>query len=101
MCQVLRNLFSSDNVLFSRICRFSVYNSDTTLNENIRYFMYKYNISYNHWYSYLSNIYVKKIHMYAVLLITKIFVLRERSGNCVKVAIVVSHNSLTLPNFIV
>ena len=34
------------------------------------------------------------------LIITILFVLRERSGNCVKPAIVVSHNSLTLPNLI-
>ena len=55
----LWNLFNSDNVLFSRICRYSVYNSDTAMGENIRYFMYKYNISYNDWYGNLSNIYVK------------------------------------------
>ena len=55
----LWNLFNSDNVLFSRICRYPVYNSDTTMGENIRYFMYKYNISYNDWYGNLSNIYVK------------------------------------------
>ena len=36
-----------------------VYNSDTTMGETIRYFMYKYNISYNDWYGNLSNIYVK------------------------------------------
>ena len=52
-------LFNSENVLFSRICRYSVYNNDTTMGENIRYFMYKYNISYNIWYGNLSNIYVK------------------------------------------
>ena len=55
----LWNLFNSDNVLFSRICRYSVYNSDTAMGENIRYFMYKYNISYNDWYGNFSNIYVK------------------------------------------
>ena len=36
-----------------------VYNSDTTMGENIRYFMYKYNILYNDWYGNLGNIYVK------------------------------------------
>ena len=29
------------------------------MGENIRYFMYKYNTSYNDWYGNLSNIYVK------------------------------------------
>ena len=97
----LWNLFNSDNVLFSRICRYSVYNSDTTKGENIRYFMYKYNISYNDWYGNLSNIYVKiDTHVRSITNYTIIFVLRERSGNCVKPAIVVSHNSLTLPNLI-
>ena len=55
----LWNLFNSDNVLFSRICRYSVYNSDTTMGITIRYFMYTYNISYNDCYDNLSNIYVK------------------------------------------
>ena len=35
------NLFNSDNVLFSRIIRYSMHNSDTTIGENVRYFMYK------------------------------------------------------------
>ena len=54
-------LFNSDNVLFSRICGYSVYNSDTTMGENIRYFMYKYNFLYNDWYGNLSNIYKKMV----------------------------------------
>ena len=45
----LWNLFNSDNVLVSRSCRYSVYNSDTTMGENIRYFRNKYNILYNDW----------------------------------------------------
>ena len=98
----LWNLFNSDNVLFSRICRYSVYNSDTTMGENIRYFMYKHNILYNDWYGNLNNIYVNidTCSCTQYLLITIIFVLREQSGNCVKPAIVVSHNSLTQPNLI-
>ena len=36
------NLLNSDNVLFSRICKYAVYNSDTNMGENMRYFMYKY-----------------------------------------------------------
>ena len=42
-----------------RICRYSVDNSDTTIGENFRYFMYKYNLLYNDWYGNLSNLYVK------------------------------------------
>ena len=43
----LWNLLNSDNVLFGRICKYSVYNSDTTMGENMRYFMYKYNLMYD------------------------------------------------------
>ena len=53
----LWNLFNSDNVLFSRIIRYSMHNSDTTIGENVRYFMYKYKIVYNDWFNDLSNIY--------------------------------------------
>ena len=31
----------------------------STMGENIRYFMYKYNLLYNDWYGNLNNIYVK------------------------------------------
>ena len=40
----LWNLFNSENVLFRRIIRYSMHNSDTTIGENVRYFMYKYKI---------------------------------------------------------
>ena len=47
--------------------------------ENIRYFMYKYNLLYNDWYGNLSNIYMKMVaFMYAILQITIIFVLQEQ-----------------------
>ena len=55
----LWNLLNSDNVLFSRICKYSVYNSDTTMGENMRYFMYKYNLMYDDWFSDLNNVYIK------------------------------------------
>ena len=34
-----------------------MHNSDTTIGENVRYFMYKYKIVYNDWFNDLSNIY--------------------------------------------
>ena len=43
-------------MLHSRIALYSLNNGDTTLGENIRYFMYKYNISYKDWYSHFYNI---------------------------------------------
>ena len=42
--------------LHSRIALYSLYNGDTTLGENIRYFMYKYKMSYKDWYSPFYNI---------------------------------------------
>ena len=53
----LWNLFNSDNVLFSRIIRYSSHNSDTIIGKNVRYFMYKYKIVYDDWFSELSNIF--------------------------------------------
>ena len=53
----LWNLFNSDNVLFSRIIRYSMHNSDTTIGDNVRYFMYKYKIVYDDWFNDLSNIF--------------------------------------------
>ena len=44
MCNFVWNSFNSDNLLFKRVCRYSVCNSDTTMDENIRYFMYKCNL---------------------------------------------------------
>ena len=34
-----------------------MHNSDTTIGENVKYFMYKYKIVYNDWFNDLSNIY--------------------------------------------
>ena len=64
----LWNLLNSDNVLFSRICKYSVYNSDTTMGENMRYFMYKYNFMYDNWFSDLNNIYIKiEAHVHNII----------------------------------
>ena len=57
MCKILWNLFNSDNLLFSRIIRYSMHNSDTTICENVRYFMYKYKIVLDDWFNDLSNIF--------------------------------------------
>ena len=40
------NIINSEHSLHSRIALYSLYNGDTTLGENIRYFMYKYKMSY-------------------------------------------------------
>ena len=36
-----------------------MHSSDTTIGENVRYFMYKYKIVYNDWFNDLSNIFNK------------------------------------------
>ena len=51
------NLFNGENVLFRRIIRYSMHNSDTTIGENVRNFMYKYKIVYDDWFNDLSNIF--------------------------------------------
>ena len=53
----LWNLFNDDNLLFRRIIRYSIHNSDTTIGENVRYCMYKYKIVYDDWFNDLSNIF--------------------------------------------
>ena len=53
----LWRLFNSDNALFSRIIRYSMHNSDITIGENVRYFMYKYKIVYNDWFIDVSHIF--------------------------------------------
>ena len=55
--QFVFNLFNSDNVLFMGIIRYSMHISDTTIGENVRYFMYKYRIVYDDWFNDRSNIF--------------------------------------------
>ena len=55
----LWNLLNSKNVLFSRICKYSMYNTDSTIGENLRYFIYKYDLLYDDWFRDLNRIYVK------------------------------------------
>ena len=49
--QSICNIINSEQSLHSRIAMYSLYNGDTTLHENIRYFMHKYKMSYKDWYS--------------------------------------------------
>ena len=55
--KILRIFFNKDNVLVSRNLRYSMHNSDTTIGEKVKYFMYKYKIVYNDWFNELSNIF--------------------------------------------
>ena len=53
---IIINIINSEHSLHSRIALYSLYNDDTTLGKNIRYFMYKYKISYKDWYNPFCNI---------------------------------------------
>ena len=55
----LWDLLNSENVLISRICKYSMCNTDSTIGENIRYFIYKYDLMYDDWFRDLNRIYVK------------------------------------------
>ena len=56
-------LMNSEHILFNNIIKFSLFNMSTTIGENIKYFMYKYNITMSDWYNSFSCI-DKKIDVY-------------------------------------
>ena len=47
-------LMNSEHILFNNIIKFSLFNMSTTIGENIKYFMYKYNITMSDWYNSFS-----------------------------------------------
>ena len=47
---------NSEHILFNNIIMFSLFNISTTIGENIKYFMYKYNIAMSDWYNSFSYI---------------------------------------------
>ena len=54
---------NSEHILFNNIIMFSLFNMSTTIGENIKYFMYKYNMAMSDWYNSFSYI-DKKIDVY-------------------------------------
>ena len=54
---------NSEHILINNIIKFSLFNMPTTIGENIKYCMYKYNITMSDWYSSFSYI-DKKIDVY-------------------------------------
>ena len=56
-------LMNSEHSLFNNIIKFSLFIMATTIGENIKYFMYKYNIDMSDWYNSFSYI-DKKIDDY-------------------------------------
>ena len=61
--QFIWGLMNSEPRLFNNIIKFSLFNMSTTIGENIKYFMYKYNIATSDWYNSFSYI-SKKIDIY-------------------------------------
>ena len=49
--------------LCNKIVKYSMHNANSTLGENVRYFMYKYNLTLDDWNQNINNIY-KKVDMY-------------------------------------
>ena len=54
---------NSENILFNNIIKFSLFNMSTIIGENIKYFMYTYNMAMSDWYNSFSYI-DKKIYVY-------------------------------------
>ena len=49
-------LMNSEHILFNNVIKFSLFNMFTTIGENIKYFMYKYNVTMSDWYNSFSYI---------------------------------------------
>ena len=56
-------MLNSEYKLCNKIVKYSMHNANSTLGENVRYFMYKYNLTLDDWNQNINNIY-KKVDMY-------------------------------------
>ena len=56
-------MLNSEYELYNKIVKYSMHNANSTLGENVRYFMYKYNLTLDDWNQNINNIY-KKVDMY-------------------------------------
>ena len=59
----LWTLFNSGYDIYRTIIKYSLHNRNTTLGENVRYFMHKYNIVFTDWFENIDILY-NKIDMY-------------------------------------
>ena len=55
-------MLNSEYELYNKIVKYSMHNVNSTLGENVRYFMYKYNFTLDDWNQNINNIY-KKVDM--------------------------------------
>ena len=72
-------MLNSEYELYNKIVKYSMHNANSTLGENVRYFMYTYNLTLYDWNQNINNIY-KKIDMY-------INNQADRAVECVAIAI--------------
>ena len=69
----LYNTFNSENQLYISMIKYSLTNCDSTMSENIRYFMHKYKLDMNQWYGSITTL-LNKIDLY----ITSHIVIEDR-----------------------
>ena len=50
-------MLNSEYELCHKIVQYSMHNENSTLGENVRYFMYKYNLALDDWNQNINNIY--------------------------------------------
>ena len=72
-------MLNSEYELYNKIVKYSMHNPNSTLGENVRYFMYKYNLTLDDWNQNIKNIY-KKVDMY-------VNNYADRAVECVAIAI--------------
>ena len=56
-------MLNNEYELYNKIVKYSMHNANSTLGENVRYFMYKYNLTLDDWNQNINNIY-NKVGMY-------------------------------------
>ena len=56
-------MLNSEYELYNKIVKYSMHNANSTLGKNVRYFMYKYNLTLDDWNQNINNIY-KKVDMH-------------------------------------
>ena len=87
-------MFNSKYDLFRTIIKYSLYNGNTTLGENVRYFMHNYNIVFTECFDNINTLY-KKINIYVKNKFDAecYYVGTITLKNCVKHVTMAAHNS--------
>ena len=59
--QLLYNIFNIENPLYTSMIKYSFTNCDSTLGENIRYLMHKYEFHMQQWFGSITSLLIKLI----------------------------------------